>query len=149
MQPSDHREARGTAAHGWIPVCFFLAACFWVPHWWSHYRQFGTQRVFGRRPWDFMPGDSWGALVVYGLLIIANLSSVWAPSWRWASAVASGVLAMSLGSLQFYRLWKPFPFEIFGYSWSREGSVLEAMAVTAFGAAFFVVAHRVRPVSSP
>jgi hypothetical protein len=71
-----------------------------------------------------------------------------APALRFAAAVSSGVLHIAIGALHVYRLVIPFRFEVFGYTWSQQASIREALAVTGFGALCLWVARKVSVVSS-
>lgn len=128
----------------WLQVFFGVAACSWVPHWSCHYYRIETVSGFTVGSWEFSTLDSWISLLMYGLLIGSNLVAIaWAPIRR-AAALASGLLHIVIGGLHVYRLFAPFRFEVFGYPWSLQASLREALAVMGFGLLCLWVARDAR-----
>ena len=123
-----------------LVVFFGFAACSWMPHWACHYYRLETRSGFAVGRWTFSRNDSVIALLVYSLLIVANLVSCVAHEWRSLSAVLSGSGHLALGLLHAYRLRRPFKFEVFGHQWSRAASAREAVIAIALGLLCFAIA---------
>ena len=83
--------------------------------------------------WDFSSYDSVVALSIYSILIGANLVAVVRLQMRLPAAISSGLLHLAIGGLHVYRLVFPFHFEVFGYTWSQQASLREAIIVIPFG----------------
>ena len=83
--------------------------------------------------WDFSSYDSVVALSIYSILIGANLVAVVRLQMRLPAAISSGLLHLAIGGLHAYRLVFPFRFEVFGYAWSQQASLREAIIVIPFG----------------
>jgi len=117
----------------WLRVFFALAACSWMPHWSCHYYRLETGSSFVVGTWDFSRYDSVVALSIYSILIGANLVAVVRRQMQLPAAISSGVLHLAIGGLHAYRLLFPFRFEVFGYTWSQQASLREAIIVIPFG----------------
>ncbi|PYL82889.1 MAG: hypothetical protein DMF21_00980 [Verrucomicrobia bacterium] len=117
----------------WLRVFFALAACSWMPHWSCHYYRLETGSSFVVGTWDFSSYDSVVALSIYSILIGANLVAVVRLQMRLPAAISSGLLHLAIGALHVYRLVFPFRFEVFGYTWSQQASLREAIIVIPFG----------------
>ena len=117
----------------WLKVFFALAACSWMPHWSCHYYRLETGSSFVVGTWDFSSYDSVVALSIYSILIGANLVAVVRLQMRLPAAISSGLLHLAIGGLHVYRLVFPFRFEVFGYTWSQQASLREAIIVIPFG----------------
>jgi len=117
----------------WLRVFFALAACSWMPHWSCHYYRLETGSSFVVGTWDFSSYDSVVALSIYSILIGANLVAVVRLQMRLPAAISSGLLHLAIGGLHVYRLVFPFRFEVFGYTWSQQASLREAIIVIPFG----------------
>lgn len=128
----------------WVPLFFGVGACAWVPHWACHYYRLETGSAFTIGNWYFSKTDSAVALVVYGVLILANLLSTVAPRVRVAVASVSGALHLLFAALHFYRFLYPFRFEVFGYPWSLSASFREAVLLSGFGILSLTVAAKLR-----
>ena len=83
--------------------------------------------------WEFSRFDSAISLLIYTGLILANIACVVRIEPRRIVALVSGLLHVGIGSLHAYRLPAPFRFEVFGYNWSQQGSLREAIIVIPFG----------------
>ena len=117
----------------WLRVFFALAACSWMPHWSCHYYRLETGSSFVVGTWDFSRFDSVVALSIYSILIGANLVAVVRWQMQPPAAISSGLLHLAIGGLHVYRLGFPFRFEVFGYTWSQQASLREAIIVIPFG----------------
>ena len=124
---------QASASESWRKLFFALAACSWMPHWSCHYYRLETGSGFGVGSWDFSRLDSAVSLLIYSALIAINLAAIIRLQLRLAAALATGLLHLAIGSLHVYRLVAPFRFEVFGYTWSRQASLREAMIVIPFG----------------
>ena len=122
-----------SAGRSWVPVFFASAACSWVPHWSCHYYRLETASSFAVGSWQFTKIDSLVALLIYSLLIIANLWATTAAPVRVPVAGLSGILHLGFAGLHFYRVALPFRFEVLGYSWSLTASLREAIILSLFG----------------
>lgn len=125
-----------------LPIFFGVSACSWMPHWACHYYRLETGSTFVVGSWSFSPMDSYLNLVIYSLLIVLNLMSISIVSLRIAASLISGLLHIIIGSIHVYRLWNPFPFEVFGYEWSRNSSLREVAIIVPFGIVCLYVASR-------
>ena len=133
-----------------IPVFFGLSACSWVPHWACHYYRLETGTSFIVGSWSFSPTESFVSLVIYGLLIAVNLMAISILSLRIPASLVTGLGHAFIGSLHVYRLFDPFPFEVFGYTWSSGASLREVLIVLTFGVFSLYVALRLlRSRSNP
>lgn len=132
----------------WLQLFFAVAACSWVPHWSCHYYRLETGSGFRVGSWEFSRLDSWLALVIYSVLVAANISAVVVTAARPVSALGSGVLHVAIGGLHAYRLAAPFRFDVFGYNWSLQASLREAILAIAFGVLCLWVGTRVRVANS-
>jgi hypothetical protein len=112
---------------------FAFAACSWVPHWSCHYYRLETGSSFVVGSWEFSRFDSGMSLLIYTGLILANIVCVVRIEPRRTVALVSGLLHVGIGSLHAYRLAAPFRFEVFGYNWSQQASLREAIIVIPFG----------------
>ncbi len=117
----------------WLRLFFALAACSWMPHWSCHYYRLETGSTFVVGSWGFSRFDSVAALSIYSILIGANLIAVVRLRVRMPAAISSGLLHLAIGGLHAYRLVFPFRFEVFGYTWSQQASLREAIIVIPFG----------------
>jgi hypothetical protein len=79
-------------------------------------------------------------MVLYAGLILLNLSAIEFSVLRMPALLVSGGFHIALGILHTYRLTNFFPFEVFGYPWSRGSSTREATMELALGAGFFLLA---------
>ncbi len=129
-----------------LKVFYGFSACSWMPHWACHYYRLETRSSFVVGSWSFSFTDSVLALLVYSALVAINLLSISVERFRRAAAALSGICHLSLGLLHAYRLWRPFTFEVFGYSWSYEASLREVMIVVPFGLLSLFVALKARNV---
>jgi hypothetical protein len=77
--------------------------------------------------------DSYLSLLIYASLIALNLLSVGIVRLRIPASLISGLLHVIIGSIHVYRLCHPFPFEVFGYTWSNSASLREVAIVVPFG----------------
>ena len=117
----------------WLQTFFGVAACSWMPHWSCHYYRLETESSFVVGSWEFSRLDSAFSLLIYGALIAINLAAIAKLRWRLPAALLSGLLHLVIGSLHAYRLFEPFRFEVFGYSWPQSASLREALIVIPFG----------------
>jgi len=117
----------------WPRVFFATAACSWMPHWSCHYYRLETGSSFVVGSWDFSRFDSVIALTIYSILIGMNLIAVVRLRMQLLAAISSGLLHLAIGGLHSYRLVFPFRFEVFGYTWSPQASLREAIIVIPFG----------------
>jgi hypothetical protein len=124
----------------WIPIFFALTACSWMPHWTCHYYRLETASSFVVGNWNYSLLDSLVAMFIYSVLITLNLLSVSYQGLRFVSALLSGILHLTLGSVHIARLLNPFNFEVFGYSWSMGSSIREIILVFPFGIVCIVMA---------
>jgi hypothetical protein len=125
-----------------FPVFFGFCACSWMPHWACHYYRLETGTSFVVGSWSFSPFESSISLVIYSLLIALNLTAIGVVQLRITASVISGLLHTAIGAVHVYRLWHPFPFEVFGYQWSQSASLREVAIVVPFGVLCFYVASR-------
>jgi hypothetical protein len=121
-------------------VFFGLSACSWMPHWACHYYRLETGSSFVVGSWSFSSTDSYVSLAIYSLLIANNLLSIAFITLRISASLLSGLLHLTIGSIHLYRLWHPFPFEVFGYTWSHSASLRETAIVVPFGVLCIYVA---------
>ena len=117
----------------WLRTFFAVAACSWMPHWSCHYYRLETGSSFVVGSWEFSRLDSAVSLLIYSALIVFNLAAIAKLRWRLPAALVSGLLHLVIGSLHALRLFEPFRFEVFGYTWSRAASLREAIIVLPFG----------------
>ena len=117
-----------------------VAACSWMPHWACHYYRLETNSDFVVGSWAFSQADSIVSLIVYSLLVTLNLLAIQANGFRIIAAVLTGLGHLALGSLHAYRLFYPFTFTVFGYSWSYGASLREVLIVIPFGLLSLAVA---------
>jgi len=110
-----------------------VAACSWMPHWACHYYRLETNSDFVVGSWVFSRADSTVSLIVYSLLVTLNLLAIQAHGFRIVASVLTGMGHLALGSLHAYRLFYPFTFRVFGYSWSYGASLREVLIVVPFG----------------
>ncbi len=125
----------------WLRLFFALAACSWVPHWSCHYYRLETSSSFVVGSWEFSRFDSMLSLLVYSSLIVLSLAAIVRFKLRRPAALLSGLSHVAIGSLHAYRLFNPFHFEVFGYSWSQRASLREAMIVIPFGVLCLLIAR--------
>ena len=130
-----------------IPAFFALSACSWVPHWSCHYYRLETGSGFRVGNWDFSQADSIGAMIVYSILITANVVAVVTPAARLPVGLTSGTLHLCFAALHAVRHFRPFPFEVFGYEWPLSSSLRETLIVGSFGVLSLIVAVRSRALS--
>ena len=123
-----------------IPLFFGLSACSWMPHWACHYYRLETGTSFVVGSWSFTSTDSYVSLFIYTLLIALNLMSIGILKLRVSALMTSGLLHITIGSIHVYRLWHPFPFEVFGYTWTQSASLREVAIVVPFGLVCLYVA---------
>src|SRR6185436_6531224 len=116
-------------SNSWRMVFFGLAACSWMPHWSCHYYRLETGSSFVVGTWEFTRWDSLISLLVYSVLIMANLAAIVRVGLRWFAALSSAVLHLAIGGLHVYRLIYPFRFEVFGHSWPQWASLREVIIV--------------------
>jgi hypothetical protein len=117
----------------WFRTFFAVAACSWMPHWSCHYYRLETGSSFVVGSWEFSRLDSAVSLLIYSVLIAINLAAIVKLRWRLTATLSSGLLHLLIGSLHALRLFEPFRFEVFGYTWSRAASLREAIIVVPFG----------------
>jgi len=117
-----------------------VAACSWMPHWACHYYRLETNSDFVVGSWDFSRVDSIVSLVVYSGLVALNLLAIQANGFRIIAAALTGIGHLALGSLHVYRLFYPYTFKVFGYSWSYGASLREVLIVVPFGLLSLAVA---------
>lgn len=115
-----------------------------MPHWSCHFYRLETSSGFRVGSWSFTERDSLLAIAVYTLLIVANLSATTAVRPRVTVATISGMLHLLFAAIHFYRLSRPFPFQVFGYDWPMGASLREAIILSAFGMGSLAVAIRLR-----
>lgn len=125
-----------------LRIFFGIAACSWMPHWSCHYYRLETHSSFVVGSWSFSPTDSVISLFIYGGLIGFNLLAINRERYRFVAAVLTGIGHLSIGSLHTYRLFYPFTFEVFGYSWRYGSSLREAIISVSFAALSLLVAFR-------
>ena len=128
----------------WLPAFFALAACSWMPHWSCHYYRLETGSSFVVGSWSFSRAESLLSLLVYTGLVGLNLIAVVVAALRVSAAFVSGVGHCILGMIHVVRIFRPFEFEVFGYSWSRAASIREAAVVTSFGMLCFLIGWNLR-----
>jgi len=116
-----------------LKTFFAFAACSWVPHWSCHYYRLETGSSFVVGSWEFSRFDSGMSLLIYTGLILANIACVVRIEPRRTVALMSGLLHVGISSLHAYRLASPFRLEVFGYNWSPQASLHEAIIVIPFG----------------
>ncbi len=133
-----------SADRSWVPLFFATAACSWVPHWSCHYYRLETASGFAVGSWQFTKTDSLVALLIYSLLIAANLWSTIAVPARVPTAGLSGTLHLGFAALHVYRVARPFRFEVLGYSWSITASLREAIILSLFGLLSIAIAGKLR-----
>ena len=104
-----------------------------MPHWACHYYRLETHSTFIVGSWAFSFADSMVSLLIYSGLITINLLSISAEKYRTTAAVLTGIGHLGIGSLHAYRLFYPFTFVVFGYSWSYGASLREVLLVIPFG----------------
>lgn len=122
-----------------LPLLFAFAACSWVPHFACHYYRLETQSSFVVGNWRFARIHSVLFMVLYAGLILLNLSAIEFSALRMPALLVSGGIHSALGVLHAYRLTNFFPFEVFGYPWSRGSSTREAIMELALGAGFVLL----------
>lgn len=125
---------------GFLKIFFAVSACSWMPHWACHYYRLETGSSFVVGSWAFSFRESVASLFIYTILISLNLIAIQAEKYRFSVAAISGMGHLSLGALHLYRLFYPFTFEVFGYSWSYGASLREALIVLPFGLVSIAVA---------
>lgn len=111
-----------------------------MPHWACHYYRLETNSDFVVGSWAFTSADSIGSLLVYSLLVLLNLVAIQADRARIIAAVLTGTGHLILGALHAYRLFYPFTFKVFGYSWSNGASLREVLILVPFGLLSLTVA---------
>ncbi len=104
-----------------------------MPHWACHYYRLETHSTFIVGSWIFSYADSVVSLLIYSVLIAFNLLSIVTEKCRMTAAVLTGLGHLGIGSLHAYRLFYPFTFVVFGYSWTYGASLREALLVIPFG----------------
>lgn len=130
-----------------VPAFFALSACSWVPHWSCHYYRLETGSGFRIGSWAFSEADSVRAMIVYAILITANVVAVVTPAARLPVGLASGTLHLAFAALHAVRHFRPFRFEVFGYQWPLSSSLRETMIVGSFGLLSIIVGLRARSLS--
>lgn len=123
----------------WLPVFFGIAACSWMPHWSCHYYRLETGSSFVVGSFHFSNFDSLLSMFLYSILIVLNLLAISFTPVRFLSALSSGILHLTLSFIHIWRLFDPFKFEVFGYSWSYASSVREIAVVLPFGILCIVI----------
>jgi len=121
-------------------LLFAFAACSWLPHFTCHYYKLETGSSFVVGSWRFTRTHSALIMVVYAGLALLNLCAIEIAALRTPSLVISGTLHAVLGILHVVRLVHFFPFEVFGYPWSRGSSTREAIMELALGVGFLLLA---------
>ena len=121
------------ARESWLRIFLGLAACSWMPHWSCHYYRLETGSSFVVGSFAFSKLDSAISMLVYSALIAINLIAIIRLSNRQVALFLSGIFHLLIGSLHAYRLFSPFRFEVFGYSWAPSASLREALIVIPFG----------------
>jgi len=109
-----------------------LLACSWMPHWSCHYYRLETNSSFTVGDWEYSVVASVVSLILYGLLIAGNLASVAFDRPRVIVATVSGIGHATLLCLHIVRLIRPFRFEVFGFTWSRNSSLREVALIVPF-----------------
>lgn len=127
-----------------LRIFYGVAACSWMPHWACHYYRLETHSSFVVGSWAFSANDSFFSLLIYSLFVALNLLSIQTEKYRIMAAAVTGIGHLSLGSLHAYRLLCPFPFEVFGYSWTNGASLREVLIVLPFGMLSLFVAITVK-----
>ena len=138
-----------SSAPPWAPLFFAISASSWVPHWSCHYYRLETGSGFAVGSWSYTTADSVVALAFYSALIIANLSATITTRVRMPVALLSGALHLGFAALHFYRLYRPFRFEVFGYPWSLSASLREAVILFVFGTLSIFLAMKMRQQKRP
>lgn len=123
-----------------LKIFFGIAACSWMPHWSCHYYRLETHSGFVVGSWSFSATDSVISLFVYSCLAGLNLLAIDRERYRFVAATLTGIVHLTIGSLHTYRLFRPFTFEVFGYSWTYGASLREALISVTFAALSLVVA---------
>jgi hypothetical protein len=111
-----------------------------MPHWSCHYYRLETHSSFVVGSWSFSATDSVISLFVYSCLAGLNLLAIAWERYRVVAAALTGIVHLTIGSLHIYRLFYPFTFEVFGYSWTYGASLREALISVTFAALSLVVA---------
>ena len=135
---------RVTSRERWLPVFFGVAACSWMPHWSCHYYRLETGSSFVVGSWSLSPAASVLHMLVYTALIALSLAAIVMPWLRPISALLSGVLHLTIGSVHVVRLARGFRFEVFNLPWPRGASAREVAIVIGFGILCILVAWRTR-----
>jgi hypothetical protein len=115
-----------------------------MPHWGCHYYRLETHSGFVVGSWAFSSTDSLVSLLIYSLVIALNLLAIQFERYRIMAALLTGIGHLGIGSLHAYRLFYPFTFEVFGYSWTHGASLREVIIVVPFGLLSLVVAVSIR-----
>jgi hypothetical protein len=123
----------------WVAAFFAISACSWMPHWACHYYRLETGTTFIVGDWSFSRTDSVVAMMLYTLLVGGNVIAVARAGLRPLAGIVSGILHLAFAALHVARLAKPFPFEVFGYTWSKAASAREIVIVGSFGAASILI----------
>ncbi|HUP65418.1 MAG TPA: hypothetical protein VM557_09070 [Thermoanaerobaculia bacterium] len=126
-----------------LPLIFAFAACSWLPHFTCHYYKLETRSSFIVGAWRFTPMHSALAMLFYAGLASLNLVAIEVAGVRTPALLISAACHAALGALHLYRLTNFFPFEVFGYPWSRGSSTREAIMELALGAGFLLLAIRI------
>jgi hypothetical protein len=117
----------------WLPIIFAFLACTWMPHWSCHYYRLETGSSFTVGNWEYTSFESVISMIIYSVFIILNFLSVSFTKFRLASAVVSGTMHLFLGILHTLRIFSPFKFEVFGFTWSIDSSIREAALALPIG----------------
>ena len=104
-----------------------------MPHWACHYYRLETHSTFIVGSWIFSYADSIVSLLIYSVLIALNLFSIATERCRMIAAALTGIGHVGIGSLHAFRLFHPFAFVVFGYSWTYGASLREVLLVIPFG----------------
>ncbi len=139
---SARMKMKAWSKENFLPIFFGLSACSWMPHWACHYYRLETGTSFVVGSWSFTAMESALSLVIYGLLIVLNLSCIAIVRWRFQVSLVTGICHILIGSVHVVRLCSPFTFEVFGYSWPYGASLREIIIVLSYGILCLVIAWK-------
>lgn len=130
-----------------VSTFFSVSACSWVPHWACHYYRLETHSTFVVGRWSFSEFDSAVSLIVYSMLVVANVAALSLRARRSTIAFVSGACHIAIGLVHLYRLISPFDFQVIGHFWTLGASLREVAIVIPFGALSIFVAVLLRKAS--
>jgi hypothetical protein len=114
-------------------IFFAISACSWMPHWSCHYYKIETNSPFIVGPIEYTNTASIISMVVYSVFIGMNLISIISDKYRIPSSLITGIFHLAIAGLHVIRIINPFPFVVFGYSWSLSASLRESIIVGIWG----------------